>query len=865
MNNTQNKIPIIKWHNSLRFQLPMLFVLLLIALLFAIQYTIDRVVAPSLEQQMRDLMEQTGESVVQNIQSRMSQAEALTTAVARAGETLTKDVAEHQRVIRQIIDYPGTEAFIAGGGIWPEPFAFDENVERRSFFWGRNAEGVLEYYDDYNDMQGNGYHHEEWYVPARTLQPGEAYWSRSYADPYSGQPMVTCTVPMYRDNRLYGVTTIDLKLEGLAELLAEKSSLLNGYVFVIDRFGRFITYPDESLFKTIDTNEKGEQITEVLDYRSLAAKDGRFSEIADRLAGIRQEILGMAKQQERFAPDLAQTLARESYQINEHEAEMLAASLPDPLVEKTKTSLLLRSFSINEDLLLGKPAQAEIFHVPGAYWKVITVVPDEHVYGVLGSVRKTVYTTTVVVIAVMLVVSFAFLIQILIRPLRGITDQLRNEGEKGVLFEDPVHSNNELGLMAYWLARRSAQLASTKDELLEHRDHLQEMVDLKTKDLQLAKEESDRANRAKSEFLASMSHELRTPLNAIMGFSQLFELDPELNQQQKQNATHIYQAGKHLLSLVNQVLDLSRIETGNMEVSLGRVVVSDLIQECRTLIAPQAKAKNISLEMDSPPPPLAVHADYTRIKQVLLNLLSNAVKYNQAGGEVNLNCAESDNNYLRITVSDTGPGIEATRLEELFQPFNRLGAEGSNIEGTGIGLVITRQLMELMGGSLGVDSVVGEGSRFWVDLPLYSGSVPMKAKEKTDDGAVLAQADRAYKILYVEDNSANLKLVQRMFAAHTECTLLSATTAEQGLAVAMGEKPDLILMDINLPGMDGYEALIQLRNNPATDAIPVIGLSANAMPSDFERAEAAGFDEYLTKPIEANKLLATVFSILFQK
>jgi signal transduction histidine kinase/CheY-like chemotaxis protein len=854
-----------KWHNSLRFQLPMLFVLLLIALLFAIQNTIDHVVAPSLEKQMHDLMEQTGESIILNIQSRISQAEALTTALARAGEALPKDVAEHERVIRQIIDYPGTESYIAGGGIWPEPFAFDEKVERRSFFWGRNAEGVLEYYDDYNDLQGNGYHHEEWYVPARTLHPGEAYWSRSYSDPYSGQPMVTCTVPMYRDNRLYGVTTIDLKLEGLTELLAEKSSLLNGYVFIVDRFGRFISYPDEGLSKTVVTNEKGEELTEVLDYRALAAKDSRFSEIAEQIAQVQLDILSKAKQKTLFDQDIAHNLAEQSYQIDAAEGEILAATLSDPLADVSKASLLLSRFSVREDLLLGKPSQVDIFHVPGAYWKVVTVVPTEHVLGTLESVRKTVFITTIVVIGVMLAISFAFLLRILIQPLKGITDRLRNEGDKETLFESPVRSNNELGLMAYWLARRSAQLANAKHELLDHRDHLQEMVELKTKDLQLAKDESDRANRAKSEFLASMSHELRTPLNAIMGFSQLFELDPDLNRQQKQNATHIYEAGKHLLSLVNQVLDLSKIETGNMEVSLGRVEVSDLIRECQTLIVPQVKSKSIVLEVGDIPPRLAVRADYTRLKQVLLNLLSNAVKYNKAGGKVILSCTDGDNGRLRITVSDTGRGIDASRLEELFQPFNRLGAEGSNIEGAGIGLVITRQLMELMGGTLGVDSVVGEGSRFWVELPLYSGAAPAGAWEKIEQQRTSTATGQAYKVLYVEDNPANMKLVENMFAPHKDCTLLSAATAEQGLAVAMADSPDLILMDINLPGMDGYDALALLRKTPATESIPVIAISANAMPDDLQRAEAAGFDEYITKPVDADRLLATVFSILFQK
>ncbi|WP_062067471.1 PAS domain-containing hybrid sensor histidine kinase/response regulator [Cellvibrio sp. OA-2007] len=380
-----------------------------------------------------------------------------------------------------------------------------------------------------------------------------------------------------------------------------------------------------------------------------------------------------------------------------------------------------------------------------------------------------------------------------------------------------------------------------------------------------AKEQAEKANRAKSEFLSSMSHELRTPLNAILGYTQLFEYDGNLKSQQIDNVREIRKAGEHLLQLINDVLDLAKIESGNMTVSLEPVLVSRLITECFTLVQPQADAKGIRLSSS-----LAefsntyVIADHVRFKQALLNLLSNAVKYNFVGGEVEVTLAAQPGQQLRIGVRDTGRGIPLQRQSEVFQPFNRLTAENTNIEGSGVGLVITKQLVEMMQGRLEFTSAEGMGTTFWMDFPMaaeWNAESIVRVSSHKDYTPAILHVQRPCKVLYVEDNPTNIRLLQQIFARYPQLELDIAEEAFLGIYKARSTRPDLVILDINLPGMDGYEVLSVLKNDPDTRAIPVIGLSANAMPYDVERGRTAGFYDYLTKPVDIHRLI-DVFNLL---
>jgi len=377
-------------------------------------------------------------------------------------------------------------------------------------------------------------------------------------------------------------------------------------------------------------------------------------------------------------------------------------------------------------------------------------------------------------------------------------------------------------------------------------------------DLKNAVEQAETANRAKSEFLSSMSHELRTPMNAVLGFAQLLMLNPQLplDPKQRDSVEQILKGGNHLLELINEILDLSRIEAGRINLAMEDMDPHGVIEECIAYITPLAQRRSIDVDSDIPKEKyFTIHADPTRFKQVLLNLLSNAVKYNVEGGSVIFSAHVDETGFIRFSVSDTGPGIPQDKYEEIFEPFSRLGKEHTNIEGTGIGLTITRKLAELMGGTLDFESVMGEGSKFWIDLPGRQAEAPqVKVSEAVkDEFPTLPRG--VHQVLYVEDNPDNLRLMEHVITMVDGVDLISAHTGELGLEMAAIHQPDVILMDINLPGINGIEALKRLRALPETSAIPVIAISADAMPADIKRGLQVGFDAYLTKPINLAEVI----------
>ena len=380
----------------------------------------------------------------------------------------------------------------------------------------------------------------------------------------------------------------------------------------------------------------------------------------------------------------------------------------------------------------------------------------------------------------------------------------------------------------------------------------------KNVELENAKSAAEKANLAKSEFLSSMSHELRSPLTAIIGFSQLIESElPPLTVVQKESVDQILKAGWHLLTLIEEVLDLAKVESGHVSLSMEPVSLAEIIGECQGMIDPQAQQRGIKMTFPKFDAPFFVLADRTRVKQVLINLLSNAIKYNTKLGAVDVSCALESPGHVRVSVRDTGTGLSPEQLSQLFQEFNRLGQEAGTEVGTGIGLVMARRLVELMSGAIGVESSVGVGSVFWFDLPPVAEPHLAEAADEAAAIALLPLLDhtRSRTVLYVEDNPANMKLVERIIARHPNITLLTAMTGTIGVDVARASLPDVILMDINLPGITGIQALKILRDDPTTAHIPVLALSANAMPRDIKKGMDAGFFRYLTKPIKINEFM----------
>lgn len=382
----------------------------------------------------------------------------------------------------------------------------------------------------------------------------------------------------------------------------------------------------------------------------------------------------------------------------------------------------------------------------------------------------------------------------------------------------------------------------------------------KNSELEFAKIIAEKANLAKSEFLSGMSHELRTPLSAILGFAQLIESGAQPpTPTQKRSVDQILKAGWYLLELINEILDLALIESGKLSMSIEPVSLVEVMDECKVMTEPLAEKRGISVVFTPLETSYVVNADRVRVKQLLINLLSNAIKYNKAGGTVTVDCRLNPPNSIRISVRDTGEGLAPENLSQLFQPFNRLGQTQAE-EGSGIGLVICKRLVELMGGKIGVESKVGEGSVFWVELNQTTESQTIDHHEKLiADTQVQAKNDcPLYTVLYIEDNPANLMLVEDIISRRTDIYLLSAVDAIRGIEIARATLPDVILMDINLPGISGLDAFKILAEAPATARIPVVALSANAMPRDIKKCLDAGFFRYITKPLKVNKFIETL-------
>jgi signal transduction histidine kinase/ActR/RegA family two-component response regulator len=438
-------------------------------------------------------------------------------------------------------------------------------------------------------------------------------------------------------------------------------------------------------------------------------------------------------------------------------------------------------------------------------------------------------------------------------------------------------------LSAVWTLEESAGVVKASAELLEeslgpyemayrgfqeanesltrvNRDLEQQVIERRKAEegARLAGEEAERANRSKSDFLSRMSHELRTPLNAILGFGQLLEME-QLSDEQREGVEQILKGGRHLLDLINEVLDIARIEIGRIQLSIEPVGVLELIAELLDLVRPLASERQIELRADSTPgPDRFCMADRQRLKQALLNLLSNAVKYNREGGAVYVSCEEVGGERLLVRVTDQGHGIAPDKLQRLFTPFDRLGAEETGVEGTGLGLALSNRLVEAMGGTITVESEVGRGSTFVIELPLAEA-------EGARDGATAAAEHVASRLpveprtlLYIEDNPANLKLVQRLVDRRASWKLLSAMQGSLGLDLARQHHPDLVLLDLHLPDMSGVDVLRALLDDPRTRSIPVVVISADATAGQIPKLLAAGAKAYLTKPLDLRRLLQVI-------
>jgi len=457
-----------------------------------------------------------------------------------------------------------------------------------------------------------------------------------------------------------------------------------------------------------------------------------------------------------------------------------------------------------------------------------------------------------------------------------------NKKKNGELYWESISITpiqDENGEITNYLAIKQdiSERKKAEHEILDLNVNLEKRIKERTKDLEesnialdKARIEADKANKAKSEFLSRMSHELRTPMNSILGFAQLLEMG-DLKPKQMRGVNHILKSGKHLLDLINEVLDISRIEAGRLSLSLEPVNLRALINEMMDLVNPLATLRNLIIRLvESSTNDCFVKTDRQRFKQILLNLINNAIKYNREGGSIiiktaQIHTATESLGFIRISITDTGKGISEENLSKLFTPFERIGAENTLTEGTGLGLTVAKKLTEAMGGVIGVESTVGEGSTFWVQLPAVESQLEYAKKTGTQGGDASLHAHLNGTILYIEDNESNVELIEQILTEQRPgIKMISTVYGEQGLRLAAENQPDIILLDLNLPDIQGDEVLMRLQTDKRTMDIPVIMLSADAMPRQVSKLLKAGAAEYLTKPIDVVVFLEVVDELLLK-
>ncbi|MCP4154802.1 MAG: PAS domain-containing protein [bacterium] len=454
-----------QFKKTLRTHISVTFLVLSLLIFAVVIFNLNWVAKPLLLTENIRMIEHFGNSLVADLGREISMTESLTASLANLGEGLDHDVKIYKKVIPKMVNREGFETIIAGGGIWPEPGAFTPGIDRRSFFWGREPDGTLKYYDDYNDPNSKGYHNEEWYVPSMHTGEGVCFWSKSYMDPYSYQPMVTCTVPMRDGNRLLGVSTIDLKLEGLNDFLKKAIRDTGGYAFVLDRNNKFISFPNESMVKQYATDSKGKKTEEFIYASQLAEKYPLFEPVAISLSEMNKEIIRLAERKKSFNSQLPELIDNRSYQINQEEAQLIAAVMSDPLKEKTVNSTKLKTFNLRDDLVLNEASIVSIFHMPATYWKVVVVTPYSKSAAVVEYIAGKVSLSLTLILAIPLIFTFLLIRRKLLEPLKNITNQLQEieESASDLSLTIDFTANDELGELVYWLNHRTGELKGTKD------------------------------------------------------------------------------------------------------------------------------------------------------------------------------------------------------------------------------------------------------------------------------------------------------------------------------------------------------------------------------------------------------------------
>lgn len=691
----------------------------LVLFLFAV-ITVNFFVAESrgrdvIIQQSDKLNDEIGKTITLSLREKLSASESLGRSLAKLASVLDHTPEEFMKIIPEILNQSGMENMIAGGGIWPEPFLFDKTKERSAFFWARNADGQLEFLDDYNDQNGRGYHHEEWYVPVRYLEPKKVYWSKSYRDPHSMESMVTCSVPILINGVFSGVATVDLKLAGLSAFMSAQTRLMGGYAFALDRNNRLLSFPstDEQRLTHFDISQYSEDAYPTI--QALVEKNDALKSVQSELNRVSMQYeVNQPLQKVHEVDLLSQKIVKDSDQIDSNEARKIARILLDTKSGEhfSMAAEHGKRLDILYDPLLKEASSVSVLHMPDIGWKVVVAMPARYTSSVVSQITEGMMGLLFILLAFAALLYLLFFNTVFLFPVNRLTQQIRSlVSREDYVTMLNINGSDELAQLASWFNIRTSQLAEALSSLK-----------VRNKELSEAREFAEQANKSKNIFLASMSHDIRTPMNAIIGLSDVLK-KTGLHKEQSQYVQVINSSAQSLLSLINDIMDFSKIEANQLDLETISFDLRQVMDDCADLIFFQANEKRLEfVYFVSPSVPKYVLGDPNRLRQIILNLACNAVKFTESGRVelwVEVLSKNDHSSQLLIEVRDTGIGLNKTAQQKLFTPF--VQADSSTTRkygGTGLGLAISKHLADLMGGSIDFRSEEDVGTTFSFKLKL---------------------------------------------------------------------------------------------------------------------------------------------------